>query len=209
MQQRWQNRGWLWAALMLGACADGATQDDMQHELEDPSNEDAIGGLSLALTSVDNQGRSYRLRDAVFSISSEYGWYYDGGTPPPPTTLSTETDPDADRLTARLLPGGYRVALEGDWYLERLGPNGPQRVQQAVLLTNAVQYAYIYDGWNYDLDFRFGVDGTLIDFRHGDLNVDISIELPGEGPGYPWYDASLPLPVDAGVALDGGSVFPF
>ncbi|HEX5658334.1 MAG TPA: hypothetical protein VFX59_14125 [Polyangiales bacterium] len=205
--QRWQHSAWMVAAaLMCGACAaDTGTEEELGEQTE----EETVSGLSLALTSVDTQGRAYRLRQATFTISDNAYWYYDGGVSTnPPTVLSTESDPDADRLTVRLIPGSYQVALGGDWYLERLGPNGPERVAQAVLLDEPVQYAYVGDGWNYDLDFRFGVDGSLIDFRHGDLNIDISIELPGEGPGYPQYDGGIVYPRDAsiGVALDAGTI---
>jgi hypothetical protein len=148
------------------------------------------------LRSVDSRGRSYRLRNATFAVDSNY-WWYDGGAPPPSTVLSSEDDPDADRLSVRLVPGEYRVTLGGDWYIERLADNGPERVQQVALLTDATQYAYISDQWYYDLEYRFGVDGTLLDFRHGDLNIDIGIQLPGEpSPGYPW--------TDGGIVVDGG-----
>jgi hypothetical protein len=183
--------------LMFGACA----TDDGNHDDESQQEQEAVGGLSLSLVSTDSQGRVYRLRNATFTVDSDYYYYYDGGAPPPAKVLSTEDDPDADRLTVRLVPGSYRVSLGGKWYLERMTASGYEIVKQSVLLSEAVQYAYIGDEWNYDLDFRFGVDGTLIDFRHGDLNIDISVELPGENHG---YDAgSFPV-YDAGVALDAG-----
>lgn len=201
-----------------GCVADaGGTHDQGPAETEVKQ----LGGLSLSLTSSDSQGRPYRLRNAFFTVQSDYyawGGGYDGGTPQPPTVVSTEDDPDAERLSVRLVPGQYRVSLGGDWYIERLTATGPERVEQVVLLTESSQYAYVGQDWNYDLEFRFGVDGTLIDFRHGDLNIDISIELPGEGPagydaGY-GYDAGSPYypeypSYDAGIApgpRDGGRV---
>jgi hypothetical protein len=42
-----------------------------------------------------------------------------------------------------------------------------------VLLSPATQYACICDRGNTAVDYRFGVDGTLIDFRHGDLDIGI------------------------------------
>ncbi|HEY6881314.1 MAG TPA: hypothetical protein VI299_24980 [Polyangiales bacterium] len=186
------------AAVLFSACAADTTTDD--HE-ESAQEGDAVGGLSLALRSTDSLGRTYRLRDATFTVEVDYYSYYygyDGGVPPAPVVLSTETDPNADRLSVRLLPNQYRVTLGGNWYLERVSETGVERVQQAVLLSPAVQWAYINNDWYYDMAFRFGVDGTLIDFRHGDLNIDISIELPGQGPDAggppPWgWDAGTPF----------------
>jgi hypothetical protein len=37
--------------------------------------------------------------------------------------------------------------------------------------------------------YTFGVDGTLIDFRHGNLNIGFNVEHPNE---------------DGGVQADGG-----
>jgi hypothetical protein len=167
-----------------------------------------LGGLALALTSVDSQGRSYRLRNATFSISQDY-WYYDGGVSTT-TVLSTEDDPNATQLTVRLVPGEYRVTLGGDWYIERLGAGGAERVQQVVLLQDATQYTYVNQNWTSELHYQFGVDGTLIDFRHGDLTIDIGIELPGDQPPdagsfypYPIYDAGAAVAPDAGVGFVG------
>lgn len=203
MQQRWQHRVGIVAALILGACAaDTAAPDD----LGTPEDPQAVSGLSLALTSMDSHGRAYRLRNATFSIAEPYYYYYDGGAPPAPTVVSSEDDPGSSRLSVRLVPGYYQVTLGGDWYLERLTPAGSERVAQVALLTPSVQDVYIGDGWNYDVEFRFGVDGSLIDFRHGDLDIDISIELPGEGPSNPRndggfiVDAATPAPItDGGV----------
>ncbi|HEY6879698.1 MAG TPA: hypothetical protein VI299_16840 [Polyangiales bacterium] len=88
-------------------------------------------------------------------------------------------------ISVRLVPGPYRVSLGGAWYLERMTASGAQRIEKSALLSEPIQCAYIGNKWYTDLEFRFGVDGTLIDFRHGNLNIDIRFELPGEGPGYP------------------------
>jgi len=197
--------GWLLAAAVVcGGCADASNDTD---DTPEPAAQSELGGLSLALTSVDSQGRPYRLRNATFSITSDY-WYGDGGLPQT-TVLSTEDDPNADQLTTRLVPGYYRVTLGGDWYIERLGAGGPERVQQVVLLDEATQFTYVGQDWNNELRFAFGVDGTLIDFRHGDLTIDISIELPGDGPRdagpiyppFPSYDAGTPIYRDAGIGI--------
>jgi hypothetical protein len=64
---------------------------------------------------------------------------------------------------------------------------------ESVLLTGRQQYAYIDDNSSAEVTYRFGVDGKLIDFRHGDLNIDIAIEHPGDNE-----------PDAGGSAVDGG-----
>jgi hypothetical protein len=177
----------------LGTAATLPTSPDVNEE-QKPS------GIALSLVATDSQGRTYRLRDASFVITPYYWWSADGGVPSP-QTLSTETHPEATRMSVRLLPGEYVVALQGNWYIERVTANGVERVQKVVLLSQQTQYAYVSDGWYANVEFRFGVDGDLIDFRHGDLHVDVVVELPGDrsgfdaGTSYPYGDAGL----DAGL----------
>lgn len=197
------------AAVLSSACA-----TDSPHAPEDrpyDSEANGLSGMSLSLTGTDTQGRPYRLRNATFTVDPAYYYYTnDGGAPPPSTVLSTETDPDATSLSVRLVPGQYAVTLGGSWYIERLTPSGPEHVAQVVMLNEQTQYTYISQDWNYNLAFRFGVDGTLIDFRHGDLTIDIAIELPGDHAsdgGYLQYDASRPVILYPTPSADAGSPF--
>ena len=70
-------------------------------------------------------------------------------------------------------------------------------MEQAVLLSSPNQYAYIYDGGTTGIAYRFGVDGELIDFRSGELQIGIEIEQRG--------DPRLP---DGGFPFEGGFPFP-
>jgi hypothetical protein len=195
---------WMLALAIASGCAADVDAPKDQHG--DRAEPQALGGLALALTSVDSQGRAYRLRNATFTIVPDYYWYSDAGSAQT-TVLSTEDDPTADRLTVRLVPNSYLVTLGGAWYIERLTPTGPERVQQVVLLDGGeTQYAYVNQDWNSEVHYRFGVDGTLLDFRHGDLSIAIDIELPGDRPAdagspFPSVDASFPSVRDAGVIL--------
>lgn len=197
------------AAVLGSACA-----TDSPHASDDrPYDSEASGlsGMSLSLTGTDTQGRPYRLRNATFTVDPAYYYYgNDGGAPPASTVLSTETDPDATSLSVRLVPGQYAVTLGGSWYIERLTASGPEHVAQVVLLNEQTQYTYISQDWNYSLAFRFGVDGTLIDFRHGDLTIDIAIELPGDHTsdgGDFGYDASRPVVIYPTSTADAGWPF--
>lgn len=164
--------------------------------------EKATGTLALGLTSTDTQGREYHLRNATFTISPAYYWY-DGGLSPA-QTISTETNPDSNHLSMRLVPGEYTVTLADGWYIERSTASGVERVQKVVLLSPSTQYAYVTQDWSTELEFRIGVDGDLIDFRHGDLNVDVAIELPQDHQYDGGYDAGVLPYYDAGYAFDGG-----
>lgn len=184
---------------VVGCASDGGSRED----IEEMPSEGEVGNLSLSLTGMDSQGRVYRLRNAEFVVSSGPYWGdwpgmpypYDGGTPVS-TVVSTETDPDADTIRLRLVPGSYTVQLQGSWFIERLTASGVERVQRVVLLSEPYQYAYVYHNSAFRVAFRFGIDGDLIDFRHGDLEIDSEFELPGDSDydaGWPMYDAGSPL----------------
>lgn len=198
-------------ALMLAtqSCADTGTDTSTK----DPQDEAAqLGNLSLNLTGVDSSGRDYRLRQATFNISSDYfppfpfPIFGDAGIVAP-KTVSSETDPDAPVISVRLAPGSYYVTFENyGWYLERFVNGAWERVEQAVLLSTPYQYAYIYDGGTTAVAFRFGVDGDIIDFRSGELQIGIEIEQPGDEPpqvdgGFPWPEGGWG-PVDGGFGAD-------
>lgn len=178
----------LWVpAMTLALVACGAGSDEPEAG--------KVGNLGIALTGVDGQGQEYRLRSASFEISGYPDYYYDdspaagaGGSGSEPTyyteVVSSDEEPDAATISRRLLPGYYYVyMMNTDWYLERLLPGGPERVEQAVLLSARQTYAYIWDGSSRTVSYRFGVDGELIDFRSGQLDIAIVVEQPNEGGG--------------------------
>lgn len=182
-------------SLWLLSCADAGGGDD------GVSMPRARGVVRLALTAADSAGVQYRLRNAEFEISGYPDGYYPGmwpdddggmsagtggrpGYPPGYVTVvvSSETDPEAEFITMKLIPGVYSIALRSDdWYLERATDGGEfERVERAVLLSPRYQSVYVWDGGVSYVDYTFGVDGELIDFRSGELQIGISIEKPGE-----------------------------
>ncbi|HKU37526.1 MAG TPA: hypothetical protein VJR89_05245, partial [Polyangiales bacterium] len=197
------------AALALAACAQAVKDSDQEAE---------TGVLSLALTAQDSQGKTYRLRNAQFEV---YGYPdYQYPAPQPPMggfgyggtgssnyyyeQFKTEDDPDAEAIVAKLVPGYYNITLlNDDWYLERATDTGHERVEKAVLLTPRYQSTYVWDGGVAQVNYRFGVDGELLDFRSGELRIGIEIERPGErcvpgggyaGWGYAGYPGMWPYP---------------
>jgi hypothetical protein len=195
-----------WAALGALAAMMGCTDDA---HVSAPAAEatavpEASGTVQLKLTGADSAGRTYRLREASFQVIG-YPYFgglllpgmpypYDAGSPLSELYLSTEDDPDLPMLTARVIPGQYTVSLLGSsWYLERSADSGWERVEQAVLLSEATQFAYVWNGGITPVNFSFGVDGELIDFRAGDIQIGITIERPGDA------DAGMPWPYDGGM----------
>lgn len=176
-------RNWILAATAVLSMACSSTPKDA------PANEkvsvaEPTGQLSLDLVGADSAGQAYRLSHATFQIVPYYVSYPgDGGGT---VTLSSDTDPDATTISTRLLPGSYLVTLEDPgWSLAKVTPQGDEPVAQSVLLSAASQYAYVYDRWTTQVNYSFGVDGTLIDFRHGDLDISISVEHPDDPDGGP------------------------
>jgi hypothetical protein len=175
-------------ALSLAACGDG----DPTPGNGPQTAPESLGELELRLTGADSAGVPYRLRNAQFTI-----WGYpdyatgspDGGFFPFVTTVSTETDPDAPLITLRVVPGYYNVNLDSPaWYLERKADTTWERVEQAILLGSTSTGTSVWNGGVSQVFYRFGVDGELIDFRAGDLQIGIEIEKPGEFPA----DAGFP-----------------
>lgn len=215
---------WMLLALAVGATA---CAEEQANGTADPSTEtppeveegDELGSLALSLAATDSQGRQYRLRNADFTITRNDYWYpvYDGGAGGTPVLVSSESDPSSHVISVKVLPGDYMVGLSGDWYLERTTPTGTERVQKAILLSPQFTYAYVQHGYTAEVEFRFGVDGDLIDFRHGDINIRPVIELPGEsdcyGGYYPYDDYYQmkypPRSVDGGVPADPYYPYPY
>jgi hypothetical protein len=188
--------------MALGAACSASSDNDS------PGSEakEATGTVQLELIGTDSEGTQYRLRDGVFRITGYpdyYEWSPAGGAGGSPSSyyqeeVSTEDDPSLPVIKRRLLPGHYDVYFAStDWYFEKLTPAGPVRVEQSVLLSSRYQSRYVYDGGVANIYYQFGVDGTLIDFRSGDLKIGVRIERPDGGQGG--------MAGVGGVAGEGGS----
>jgi hypothetical protein len=135
--------------------------------------DEPVGMLQLSLTGVDSQMQQYRLRAATFDIQGTRYTDYQSVS----TSVSSETDIDNPFVRARLFYGSYSVSLRPeDWYMERITPDGAQRVDQAVLLSTQSMSVYVQQGGVSQIGFQFGVDGELIDFLGGDLDIGISVQ---------------------------------
>lgn len=159
------------SSLFLSACSHS-----------DSSTNDGLGTLELDL-SARAQGNEYRLRDAVFELN---GGRLDAGVSE--NLLRSEDNPQDSTLRVRLAEGNYTLRLLDGWRMENASTAPPETVP-AILFNRNVRYFSIRRSRTSRLDYRFGVEGTELDFG-GDLEVRIHVEVP-------------PTP-DAGVSEHGG-----
>jgi hypothetical protein len=145
------------------------------------------GTLSVPLVTQGPSGTTYRLRDAVFQIRSEY-YYYDSaavggeggtGTQPSVITINSETDPDASSLSVSLERGYYYVSLLPGWRLEKV-EGGVATTVEATLLSSATQWTYVAARSTSWLEYQFGIGGRALWFN-GKLNVEVQVfEKPSD-----------------------------
>lgn len=153
---------WLAGACALTACSNTAA----------PSEKNS-GSVAFALVA-HTADHSYRLRDATFDITRAGGELV--------ASLDSETDPDAERLTQRLDPGGYHVQLQDDWLLARIEPSGPDTIVDAFLespMSGGADFEIIDDATT-TVPYQFVTDGIPIGFGTGEVAVVIGVreELP-------------------------------
>lgn len=157
-----------------------------------------IGAIQMALTARDSDGVQYRLRNAQFEVNGyasasdlqppaadeDAGVAGNGGAagsasnpPTSSTTVSTESDPNAEFITLQLRPGYYTVELiNDDWYLERATVTGAWETVDADLVSPKWQQTTVVRDQTTSLTFRFSVEGEIIDFGSGYLSIGISVE---------------------------------
>ena len=136
--------------LSLGLIGPACTVDEKKHE-----NTDVAGTLAVALVAQAG-GNTYRLRNAIFTISGQSD-----------LQLESEADPNSTELTAVLFPGNYNVLLEDGWAMERIDPAGDITVVQATLLDPNPIFAQVIPGSIANTRFRFTTNGQVVDFDLG------------------------------------------
>lgn len=137
------------------------------------------GQIRLALEAKGPSGKTYRLRDATFSIDQTYTEYSDDTEYP--ITLSTEDDIESTELSATVVPGSYRVRLSSDWRMEVIEYDGSAKDVDAVLLSSESRSIYVYNGQTYFVEYIFGIGTDIVEFRRGDIKIGIQIEEDDSG----------------------------
>lgn len=146
-----------------------------------------MGTLSLPLSTHGPSGTEYRLRDAVFQISSEYYYYDDyesaeggsGSSGGHSYTVSSEDDPSAGSINISVERGYYHVRLLPGWRMEKV-EDGEGTTVEATLLSPATQWTYVDAHSSSWVAYQFGIGGREV-WLNGNLNVDVQVyENPDE-----------------------------
>src|SRR6188768_1716854 len=132
--------------------------------------ESASGTLRLPLLANSN-GQRYRLRNASFVIEG-----------PTPLVLDVEQQLDEVTLSAPLAVGSYALTMQGDWFLERLEPSDPVRVDATFVSPNPV-YFEIEASQTQAITLGFTTAAGPISFDQGTLAIGIDVtEIAVNGP---------------------------
>jgi hypothetical protein len=140
------------------------------------------GSLNLPLKTQGLSGTTYRLRDATFEITSQY--YYsasggEGGAGSTLTTVSSESNPNAEAISVDLERGYYYVRLLPGWRMEKL-VDGVAEDVEATLLSSETQWAYVAAHSSSWVEYQFGIGNRALWFN-GELNVQIGVyEKPSD-----------------------------
>jgi hypothetical protein len=125
-----------------------------------------VGEVRAPLAATAADGTSYRLRNAIFTIS---------GTAD--DTLSTaDAADDALVLSRELATGDYEIELEDGWELHHLRPDGTGAVVAATLISANPQSFEIRDSALTSLRFQFRTFDGTIELETGTLEIDLGVE---------------------------------
>jgi len=196
-----QKSGWGWGGLLLTSALSLGVLGGCSGAGGAGESEKVFGQMELPLTTQGASGVKYRLRDATFTVQSQYYYYGSAGSGsggaggyPAPVIVSSETDPDATNISLSLEEGYYYVNLSPGWHLEKVTPAGTEAVE-ATLLSGETQWVYISRQSSSWAEYSFGIGGREI-WLNGQLNIGIDVqETPGGEGGAGGY---------AGVGNTGG-----
>ena len=179
--------------LLLGAGFSGAGLVGCSGSGGSDGDANALGQISLPLTTQGASGVTYRLRDATFVVQSQNsgsagaggksGGSSGGSSGAPGTVVvSSETNPDASSISLSLEEGQYNVLLQPGWRMEKVS-TGTSRAEpvEATLRSAASQWVWINPQSTSWVEYNFGIGGHDYWFN-GKLNITISVEeMPGAG----------------------------
>lgn len=154
-------------ALAMGTASFGCKDQPLSE------NEEQVGTLSLPL--VTSSADAYRLSDATFVIETQVGTVV--------ATLDSESDPDAQALTATLNQGNYAVGLEDGWVLSKIEVDGTETPVRAALLSVNPQLFKIKSSLETDLSFSFTTDLGTVTIGQGSVNIGVDVTDNTTGVG--------------------------
>ncbi|HEY5955379.1 MAG TPA: hypothetical protein VIV60_02450, partial [Polyangiaceae bacterium] len=138
----------------------------------DSNHVEALGEVSLSLLTSDH-GKTFRLH-GTFVVRDGFD-----SDSPPVTTLSSETDPNAETLSAPLPAGIYTIWLQPGWRLEVQADDGTWRLTNADV-SGGLDWGplvQIYPGRVTTASFQFSVNNA-VDEQQGTLTIGIGVAQP-------------------------------
>lgn len=149
--------------ILMGAAAGCAHQDEPKTAAL------GQGTLHMALETVSESGKVYRLRQATFPVDSASG----------DRAVVLRSDDDLSRpvLEAFLSPGSFRITLETGWFIEQVdGLAGTAVPVEAQLVSDSVRSFDIESEQETLVQFAFDVNGERVTFpAPGRLIVGVGI----------------------------------
>jgi hypothetical protein len=159
MTSRWFHLGLALVLSAGAATALGCTSPT------DSGSEQELGTVRLPLVSPTHG--TYRLHNATFGIATQSGT--------PVVTLDSESDPDAEAVSATLTQGAYSVRLQDGWELDSIAADGTETPVQAALISHNPQTFEIRPSTDTDLTFTFTTgDGTVV-IGEGSVNISVDV----------------------------------
>ncbi len=125
-----------------------------------------VGTMRMALSATTASNVTYRLRDAVFDIAG-----------PQNLSVSSESyNPKDQFITFDLHAGDYDVELTTGWFMEYSTDKKAWFVVDAALTSDNPADVAIVTDTSANVIYKFQVDGSLITFGDGKLNIGMEVE---------------------------------
>lgn len=190
-------QGYSWPAALFALLVSTPLACSSPSETESSSSVQATGELALPL--VSGAHGSFRLRQAVFDITSRTGTTS--------LSLDSEADSSSDSLGAELPQDGYSVLLEDGWLLERLAETGEITEEHAALISANPLDFDILDGRVTQLTYTFTTNEGLVSFGAGALEIGVAVTNVSHQPCELTNPGSCPSGQTCLLADDSGQTF--
>jgi hypothetical protein len=133
--------------------------------------DDDVGQIQVALASTGSSGTVYRLRNAIFTVSSTMPRFM--------TTINSEAfSPDATSISTSLAAATYSVTLGTGWFLEKQVSPGTFQAVTATLSSPATVSATVKLSQVTPVTYAFVSNGDPITMVPGQLEIVTTVTDP-------------------------------
>jgi hypothetical protein len=151
------------------------------------AEDDGLGRIDVSLVGHAASGASYRLRDAILTVSG-----------PASLTFRSEDQPDRTLITARVPSGPYTLSVAPGWRLERLASGGAEPVAATLTTPDPLPFAVTAGGFT-PVTLRFRAGGDDVGMGDGDIGIGIGVDEAVDAGvlDAPMPDAAIDAAIDA------------